>query len=99
MEPTDQEVIGTGLSIANKLGLVGVLLFGLFAVGFFFFNMHVNATECARQDIKQCQSDLVAITIQTSNSQNEMAKAILELKLTLDRLSRAIETKYPVAIQ
>jgi hypothetical protein len=78
---------------------VGVLLFGLFAAAFFFFNMHVDATECARQDLKECQNSLVLISSDSIKCQNEMAKAILELKLTLDRLSRAIETKYPVAIQ
>jgi hypothetical protein len=97
--PIEQEVIGTGASIIKQVGLVSFLVMTIVAGALLIFNMHVNSTECARQDLNRCQADLVVISKESAQANYEMSKAILELKLTLDRLSRAIESKYPVAVQ
>jgi hypothetical protein len=94
-----REIAETGLGVVRYWGFVGALVAALLVGSFLIFNMHLNATECARQDLQKCQTDLVAISRESAQANFEMSKAILELKLTLDRLSRAIETKYPVIVQ
>lgn len=99
MGTTDQEIISAGTGVVKQYGLIGILVLAILAGAYLIFGMHVNATECSRQDLNRCQESLVAVSKESAQANFEMAKAILELKLTLDRLSRAIETKYPVTIQ